>query len=245
MMARAAREGLRSVYPRPHSNPAIGRSMPDRTLIYVGDPMCSWCWGFAPTVRQAVDLVGDRANFSIITGGLRSETEPVPAERRAMYRRIWPEIQQRTGQTFANDLVDAPHFRYDTEPSCRAVVTARSMTGDLAALDLFVRLQAAFYVENLDVTQEDCCISVAVKAGYEPSQFSDRFTSEALRTATQEDFSQARSLGATGFPTVITTEASQGSYLTRGYQPFWALRAPLEDWLGRADQTASPEIPPP
>ena len=209
--------------------------MPDRALIYIGDPMCSWCWGFAPTVRQAVDFVGDRASFSIITGGLRSETEPAPEERRAMYRRIWPEIHERTGQIFDNDLVDSPRFRYDTEPSCRAVVTARSMAGDLAALDLFVRLQAAFYAENLDVTQEDCCISVAVKAGYEQSQFSELFTSEALRAATQEDFSQALSLGATGFPTVITTEEGLGAFLTRGYQPFAALRGPLQGWLGHAD----------
>ena len=155
-----------------------------------------------------------------------------------MYRRIWPEIHERTGQIFDNDLVDSPRFTYDTEPSCRAVVTARSMAGDLAALDLFLRLQSAFYAHNLDVTQEDCCISVAAKAGYEPSQFSDLFTSEAIRTATQDDFRQARSLGATGFPTVITAAGSRRAYLTRGYQPFADLRGPLLGWLGQADHAA-------
>ena len=29
--------------------------MPDRKLIYVADPMCSWCWGFAPVIREMVE----------------------------------------------------------------------------------------------------------------------------------------------------------------------------------------------
>ena len=27
-----------------------------RTLIYVHDPMCSWCWGFRPTFERLCEI---------------------------------------------------------------------------------------------------------------------------------------------------------------------------------------------
>ncbi|MFQ5523922.1 MAG: DsbA family protein, partial [Acidimicrobiia bacterium] len=36
-------------------------------LIYVGDPMCSWCWGFAPEIED----LADEYPVEVVVGGLR------------------------------------------------------------------------------------------------------------------------------------------------------------------------------
>ena len=43
--------------------------MTDRVsgLISVGDPMCSWCWGFAPEI----DSLADDYPVDVVVGGLR------------------------------------------------------------------------------------------------------------------------------------------------------------------------------
>jgi putative protein-disulfide isomerase len=42
----------------------------DVEFVYVGDPMCSWCWGFAP----ALELLVARYSLPVrvIVGGLRT-----------------------------------------------------------------------------------------------------------------------------------------------------------------------------
>jgi putative protein-disulfide isomerase len=205
--------------------------MADRKLIYVADPMCSWCWGFAPVIRKIVDSTDDHAEFSIILGGLRSETKPVSEERKAMYREVWPQIQKQTGQSFNCSLVESADFIYDTEPACRAVVAARSMEGDLKALEMFDHLQFAFYSDNIDITQKDHCVAIAAQLGIDQDFFSDLFTSNKVKRTTQHDFKQAQAIGATGFPTVIVADGPRRAFLTCGYQPFGNLRGQLEHLL--------------
>jgi putative protein-disulfide isomerase len=205
--------------------------MADRKLIYIADPMCSWCWGFAPVIHNVVDTIDDRAEFSIIMGGLRSETAPVSEERKAMYREVWPQIQKRTGQPFDCGLVESVDFIYDTEPPCRAVVTVRSIAGDLKALEMFDRLQSAFYANNLDITTRSRCATIAADMGLDENRFSDLFISNAVKMATQHDFEQAQAMGATGFPTVIVADGPCNAFLTRGYQTFEQLHGPLEQLL--------------
>ena len=46
----------------------------DVEVIYVGDPMCSWCWGISPALYQLEQAA--RANgipYRIVMGGLRPD----------------------------------------------------------------------------------------------------------------------------------------------------------------------------
>ena len=53
-------------------------------LIYIADPMCSWCYGFAKTVDELLADPGDAAplQLALVMGGLRPfTTEPIAADR--------------------------------------------------------------------------------------------------------------------------------------------------------------------
>ena len=53
-----------------------------------------------------------------------------------------------------------------------------------------------------------------------------------MTQATIDDCHLARSLGVTGFPTVVAKDDEGYAYLTVGYQPYEQLGALLDAWLG-------------
>jgi putative protein-disulfide isomerase len=201
-------------------------------LLYVGDPMCSWCWGFAPTKRRIEAQCEGRAEVSLIVGGLRPfTTEPQDDERKTFLREHWQEIGEKTGQPFAFHLLDRDDFVYDTEPPSRAAVVVRHLEGQRRALDFFSELQRAFYADNADVTQAETLTKLARNFGVDADAFAAKFETEEMRQATIEDFQMARSLGVTGFPTVVVKDDEGYAYLTVGYQPYEHLERLLGAWL--------------
>lgn len=205
---------------------------PGKILIYVGDPMCSWCWGFSPVKQALVAACEGRAEPRLVTGGLRPfQTEPNDEARRQFLREHWIEIGQRSGQPFTLDILERTDFVNDTEPSCRAAVTMRQMRGHLAGLQFFAAVQHAYFADNRDITQGDVLADVAGEAGADRDAFSALYESDAMKQATLDDFQFARSLGVTGFPTMVVNEGEQYAYLTVGYQELDQLGPVFDQWL--------------
>ena len=46
--------------------------MSHRFLVYFADPMCSWCYGFSPVIREIADHFGERLPVEVVMGGLRA-----------------------------------------------------------------------------------------------------------------------------------------------------------------------------
>src|SRR5690606_34230299 len=98
-------------------------------VVYFGDPMCSWCWGISSQIERLRRwCLAENISFRLVMGGLRAGGGDAWDRRfRDFLRHHWQEVAGLTGQTFNTGLLDAESFEYDTEPACRAVVTARSM----------------------------------------------------------------------------------------------------------------------
>lgn len=204
----------------------------NKELIYVGDPMCSWCYGFAPVKRQLEEQCEGRAKVSLIVGGLHIDwTEPQDEDRRIFLRDHWREVGERTGQQFKFDIIEKEGFVYNTEAACRAAVTAREMVGNKEALIFFTHLQTAFYHQNLDVTQADVLTDLAAEFGLDKDKFAELFSSPAMAQKTILDFQMAQRLGVSGFPTVVVNDQNGYAYLTVGYQAYENLQQIVEAWL--------------
>lgn len=201
-------------------------------LIYVMDPMCSWCWGFAP-VFEALARQAEAAGVSVhlVAGGLRAGTVDAldPATRRYILEH-WQSVQDTTGQPFRFDGALAEGFVYDTEPACRALVAARSLDAD-KVWPLVRLIQQAFYVEGRDVTQPGVLVELAEQAGLSAEKFAIAFDSAAELAATVADFQWVQNLGIAGFPTVLAERNGQKALLTNGYQPLEQLAPLLGRWL--------------
>ncbi|HEX9181407.1 MAG TPA: DsbA family protein [Burkholderiales bacterium] len=187
------------------------------SLIYVGDPLCSWCYGFGPEIASLEAALRGRAELRVIVGGLRPyTTAPMDEALKHYLRDAWQSVAKASGLPFDFGLLERDDFVYDTEPACRAVVTARSLRAD-AALPVFLAIQDAFYRDNRDPTREDTLAAAAAAAGLEREAFLAGFASEHMRQATRQDFTASRSLGIRGFPTVLLSQGGNLIPIASGF----------------------------
>ncbi|RJF96192.1 DsbA family protein [Noviherbaspirillum saxi] len=214
------------------------------SLLYIADPMCSWCYGFGPELTALLEgLPGLPVN--IVVGGLRAyTTETMDDALRTSVRGHWKQIGERTGLPFADTAaLDEKSFVYNTEPACRAVVAAR-MLAPQAALAVFHAIQHAFYAEGKDVTQDAVLASVAsavlTQAGVPTNEASFLVTlkSEAAVMATYQDFEQTKRWGITGFPTLVLERDGKLDMVTAGYV---AMPTLIELLQALVDKEAIPE----
>ena len=104
----------------------------DVEVIYVGDPMCSWCWGISPQLNQLKEKArANQISYQIVLGGLRPGGGDEWNENfKNFLKHHWEEVNTRSGQPFGFELFERDTFNYDTEPACRAVVAMRSLEPD-------------------------------------------------------------------------------------------------------------------
>ncbi len=203
------------------------------TLVYIADPMCSWCWGFSPVMETIHAAFSADLNVQVLMGGLRPGTrEPMTADLRADILHHWREVHRRTGQPFQFEGAMPPGFVYNTEPACRAVVVV-SEIAPARTFSYLKRVQAAFYSALQDVTQFDVLLELAGEEGISPKVFSSTFHSDTLKQKTQAQFIKTQDLGVGGFPTVIMQHEVGSTVLSRGYRSLETLRAALEDWWSK------------
>jgi putative protein-disulfide isomerase len=195
-------------------------------LIYVGDPMCSWCYGFGPELAALLKAIPN-VKLDFIMGGLRAGgKDRVTPEFRDFIHGHWAQVQQASGMPFNFDAIEHPGFVYDTEPVCRAFVSALMLHPELpsmAQLALFAALQQAFYGKGQDVTQGEvlaqvCCQALArLQHPTEVAKFLEFWQSQPARAQTNAHFEQAANWGITGFPSLLVVQNERLFLLSSGY----------------------------
>src|SRR5258706_1445274 len=185
-------------------------------LLYIADPMCSWCYGFGPELTKLVQRHPE-ARLDLVMGGLRPfNTKVMSPEFKEMLRGHWRHVATASGLPFSESIFERDDFVYDTEPPCRAVVTARQL--DPAKAYAYLKaVQLAFYRDRRDRTRASVLADIAAECGYEREIFLMRFESPAMRSETQGDFARTQSLGVGGFPTLGLVDGSQVFLVTSGY----------------------------
>jgi putative protein-disulfide isomerase len=203
-------------------------------LLYVMDPMCSWCWGFAP-VAQALIAQAREAGVAtrVVPGGLRRGASPLDASTRKYILEHWQAVAEATGQPFAFEGAMPDGFVYDTEPACRALVAARELDAE-RVWPLLALIQRGFYQQGLDVTTAPQLVELAEQAGFDRATFAGALLRADVRAATAADFSWVQDLGIAGFPTLLAERNGQLALLTNGYQPLQSLQPLLGRWLQQA-----------
>jgi putative protein-disulfide isomerase len=205
----------------------------DRTrqgeIVYVGDPMCSWCWGISPELRLLSEYCRQqRVPFRLLVGGLRpGGGDPWNRAFRTFLKHHWQEIGRMTEQPFSYELLQRRSFNYDTEPACRSVVTARSMRHGYD-LEFFAAVQRKFYVHNDDPGVTDFYESICNEFGIDFEDFSNRFNSQDARDQTNKEFLLSRSWGVSSYPTVLFRDASRTTAIATGFSTFTKMKAKLD-----------------
>jgi putative protein-disulfide isomerase len=209
----------------------MNNASPEKEIIYVGDPMCSWCWGFAPVLQKIEQNYSRDAPLRLIVGGLHAfDTDPMSEQYKATIKHHWEQVAEATGQPFNYAFFDRKGFVLDTEPACRASVVVRSIKPEVL-FSFYERIHKGYYLEGTDTTKLETFIGYAEKEGIDDQTFTEAFESRSVKQETMDDFGWCKRSGVTGFPTVVLREDKSMAALSVGYQAFDNLKPVLDAWL--------------
>lgn len=210
--------------------------MANYEIIYVGDPMCSWCWGISDHLKTLKKYYSQH-KFSIVVGGLRpGGGDAWDDKQKEFLKHHWQEVTKRSGQPFGYKLFDREAFNYDTEPACQAVVVSRRWLKG-SELTFFEAVSRKFYVENEDPSGVEFYESICKQFGIPFSDFVGDFESKETRYATCQKFQLNRQWGVRGYPTVLFKTQDQLYQINHGYTKFNQMKLVIEKI--RAEETAS------
>jgi len=206
-------------------------------IWYFADPMCSWCWGFSPVIKQIKETFADQVTIALNLGGLRPGTQDaISDEQRDEILHHWRSVEKMTGQPFKFENAMPEGFVYDTEPASRVIALITSLDAELTFPCLY-EIQAAFYRDGRDVTDTNVLKEIVVKLGVGEEQFDALFESANIKQATQQHFKSSHQAGIRGFPALIWQKGDHLALMSSGYQSFETLSDKINSNL-----TNQPEV---
>jgi putative protein-disulfide isomerase len=193
-------------------------------LIFVGDPMCSWCYGFGKEMTQLKEMHPE-LDFEIVLGGLRAGGTELLTDAGKQFRLgHWARVEAASGLPFNREaFMKLENFVYDTEPVCRTVVTARRLQPEADALAVFRAVQHGFYAEGRNTTDGEVLSQLGAaalrKQGFDVSDaaYKAEFDNAATIAETRQDFVKTRAMGISSFPALLLDTGKELIAVSPGY----------------------------
>ena len=187
-------------------------------LIFVLDPMCSWCWGFHPVINALRNKHTNTYTFALVMGGLRTTGQMKwNAQNKAYLKQNWDAVTQTTGQPFSPKLLNRTTFDYNTYPACKAVITVRELWGKDAAFSYYSQIQEAFYTQGTDITDIEILTYYVTQ---NKNRFLDFYHTDRAELLMHHDFATSRSMGANAFPSTVKIDEDGHMVCVSGYKWF-------------------------
>ena len=173
-------------------------------LVYVHDPMCSWCWAFRPaleTLRRDLPL---GLEFQRLLGGLAPEADtPMPEDMQRYLQQTWRRILQQVPDTEFNfEFWSRCKPRRSTYPACRAVIAARYQE-PVAEDAMILAIQRAYYTQARNPSLKATLVDLSAEIGLDPVRFRAGLDAPETHDELLEEIATGRSLGADSFPELV------------------------------------------
>lgn len=201
-------------------------------LIYVHDPMCSWCWGFTDTYQALVrQLPGDMIVLRLL-GGLAPDSDEVMNEStQMMIQQAWQRIEQMIpGKRFNYDFWIKCQPRRATYPACRAVIAAREQ-GEHYDVLMTSQIQKAYYQQARNPSDSKTLIELSAELGLDSDRFAEQLTSVETQNQLMAQISTVRSMGISGFPSLVLDLGGRLESLLVNYTDVGAMLVQIESSL--------------
>jgi len=196
-------------------------------VLVVTDPLCSWCWGMAPAVEEAVARLGNAVSFDVLLGGINvHSTLPVGDYGHRLLLRIWREVAATTDQQFGYVIPDG--MVYNSTRPCLAVAALRRAL-DRPPFGYLHRLQQRLFVEGQDITAPELLTATAAELGLSADIVAAGLDDPTLAAGLAREFSDSPSYGTNALPSVLVEDHGERRLLAGGYAD-----APMLESLIRA-----------
>ena len=175
-----------------------------KTLYYVHDPMCSWCWAFRLSLNTLLEELPKEINIIRLLGGLAPDSDlPMPENTREYVLQNWRAIEKQVPETkFNYDFWEKCKPRRSTYPACRAVIAARKQK-DVFDTAMTLAIQEAYYLEARNPSDYETLINLAEEIGADKNKFSKDVRSTETDKILEEEIQQSKSLDLKSLPSLL------------------------------------------
>jgi putative protein-disulfide isomerase len=175
------------------------------TLIYIYDPMCSWCWGYQATWQllqeNLLKSLSDTLDIQYFVGGLAPDSDELMPEAIQMFlQKTWHKINQQLGTEFNFDFWQICQPRRSTYPACRAVIAAREQACEQ---EMLLAIQQGYYLQAKNPSNNNVLIEFAASIGLDVELFTQALTSDRVNQQLSSEISTTRNLPSNGFPSLV------------------------------------------
>lgn len=198
-------------------------------LIYVHDPMCSWCFGFEPVRQKLFRAVAERMPIRRLVGGLAPDSDaPMPPSMRSMLQQTWQRIEMVIpGTNFNYDFWTQCEPRRSTYPANRAVLAARAQGEEYDSL-MTSRIQQAYYREAQNPSDNETLIGLAKDLGLDTEKFAACLIAAETQQALLDEIDTAHSMGINSFPSLAVLKNENLTHIGLNYTDADAMMQQIE-----------------
>jgi len=198
--------------------------MTTKTLYYVHDPMCSWCFGFSQTYKQLLKLLPADIEVVRLLGGLAPDSElAMPYDMQIQLQKTWHTIEdQIPGVKFNFDFWETQLPRRSTYPACRAVIAARNQGLENDTL-MTAAIQRAYYLQARNPSEHNTLVEIATELGLSANMFEKDLLSAETQTTLVKEIALARQLFVESYPSLVLTHGQANDDIAIEYRDALAM----------------------
>ena len=186
------------------------------TLLYIYDPMCSWCWGYRSTWITLQEKLSETIAVKYLVGGLAEDSnQPMPDSMQHFLQQTWQKIAEQLGCDFNFEFWSKCKPRRSTYPACRAVIAARAHGVEQ---QMYYAIQQGYYLQAKNPSDNSTLIDMASSIGLDRTAFEEALTSEYVEQQLMTEISYVRQLPINGFPSLVLANNNQFTGIELDYK---------------------------
>ena len=186
-------------------------------LIYVYDPMCSWCYGFRPTWQAIRAGLPEGISVETRLGGLAPDDDkPMNSLLRDKLAGTWKRIEKQCGVPFDHSYWNQePNPPRTTYIAGRAVRAAEQM--GVGEWQMVNAIQDAYYTQARNVWKADVLAQIAAEMGVDAEAFTTLLGSDELHASHDDEVNATYQMGVQGYPSLVFDDGEQLGLLPLDY----------------------------
>jgi putative protein-disulfide isomerase len=194
--------------------------MSAEALVYDFDPLCGWCFAFAPSFQAAREAHPDLP-VTLRYGGLVVDERVGPiAGHRSYLLAGFERVRQVSGRTpseaFLGGLLAHGIYISDSEPPCRAIYVMEQLA-PVGAVGFAAALPDLHYIDGVALDDLDALAALAAEHGADPDRFVALWQSDEARAGVAAAFARHRAAGVVSYPTLRYRRGDRLALVAQGY----------------------------
>lgn len=189
-------------------------------LHYFYDPLCGWCYGFSPVIRQFFENHKDEFIVEVTSGGMvKGQYEKPISDMADFLRGAFKQVENTTGVEFGQgflDRIDEGSTILSSVPGSIALSVFKTFNTEK---DIYFAadIQKAIYFKGIDPSDMEQYAEIASQYNVDTNEFLARAKKDEYRKLAYDDFSVTQQYGVKGYPTSVLEYKDEFFLLHRGY----------------------------